>query len=99
MTEETVDLTARFRDRLKAGEHVYGAFIGSNAPVAVNAFARTGWDFVILEGQHSALGTADLMGLLDPLQYTRFPALVRVGGHDQYQISKMLDGGAAGVIV
>ncbi len=99
MTEQASQRIRDLHTALRTGQNVYGVFIGSPAPIVLDTINATGWDFAILEGQHSAQSTGDLVSALTPLAHSGLPAFVRVDGHDPYAISKVLDAGAAGVIV
>lgn len=57
------------------------------------------WDWIWIDGQHGELGYQDILGLVRACDLIRRPAFVRVGAHDYGEIGKVLDLGAAGVIV
>ncbi|MGM7679139.1 HpcH/HpaI aldolase family protein [Microbacterium sp. A94] len=99
MTNLSTQRTRDFHAKLRAKENVYGVFIGSPNPVVLDTVNATGWDFAILEGQHSAMSTGDLAATLISLYHSGLPAIVRVDGHEPFAIAKMFDAGAAGIIV
>ncbi|WP_167050583.1 aldolase/citrate lyase family protein [Salinibacterium sp. ZJ77] len=99
MTHLATQRTRDFHAQLRGKENVYGVFVGSPTPFALDTIDSAGWDFVIIEGQHAPNSTADLAAALISLSHTGLPALVRVDGHEPYSIAKVFDAGAAGVIV
>lgn len=99
MTNIATQRTRDFHARLRSKENVYGVFVGQPTTVVLDTVNATGWDFVILEGQHAAMSTGDLASALLSLNHSGLPAIVRVDGHEPYAIAKMFDAGAAGVIV
>lgn len=85
------------RNRIKE-EFLLGTFITIQAPDLVESLATAGLDFLCLEGEHSAFGIAQMENLIRAANVADLPAVVRVAelGPD---ISRVLDIGAAGVIV
>jgi len=68
---------------------------------SVGALERVGgdWDWIWLDAQHGDLDFRDVMNLLRAAHLIDRPALVRVPAHDTSWMGKVLDGGAAGIIV
>ena len=85
------------RNRVKE-EFLLGTFITVGAPDLVESLGSLGFDFLCLEGEHCAYGIAQLENLIRAANVADLPAIVRVAelGPD---ISRVLDLGAAGVIV
>jgi 4-hydroxy-2-oxoheptanedioate aldolase len=57
------------------------------------------WDFIWIDGQHGEIGEDQMRNLVRACDLIQRPALARVSGHDYGTIGKVLDMGAAGVIV
>lgn len=85
--------------RILGGEQVLGTFIQVPHPVVTEFVGRLGFDFLVIDGEHSALGPADLLGMLQAADHAGAPTLVRVAGNTAEHIAAALDAGAAGVIV
>jgi 4-hydroxy-2-oxoheptanedioate aldolase len=57
------------------------------------------WDWIWIDGQHGELGYSETLALVRACDLVQRPAVVRVPGHEYGPIGKVLDMGAAGVIV
>jgi 2-keto-3-deoxy-L-rhamnonate aldolase RhmA len=64
----------------------------------IKALALAGFDFVILDLEHSAFGVESLPGLISEAHLLNLPALVRISSHDSGLITKVLDAGANGIM-
>ncbi len=87
------------RDADARGRPTFGSWISLRDSAAAEIMGKAGYDWVILDTQHGALGWDDLLGLMQALDLGATRALVRVGWNDPMQIMRALDLGAAGVIV
>lgn len=78
---------------------LWGAFIGSNSPLAAELMARAGFDWVVIDQQHAPTGGSEqLSGMLRATGST--PALVRIPWKTDYGAAMAaLDAGAHGLIV
>jgi 4-hydroxy-2-oxoheptanedioate aldolase len=89
-----------FAGRVRAQEQVLGYWLVLDAPPATERIAGSGYDYVVLDGQH---GLLEYRGLLTGLTAVDAAAgavgLVRVEANDPAAIGHALDAGAAGVIV
>jgi 2-keto-3-deoxy-L-rhamnonate aldolase RhmA len=68
------------------------------APSTVTALALAGFDFVVLDMEHSSIDFATLDPLLGAAQAAGLATLVRTWGEDSGLIGKVLDMGANGVM-
>lgn len=68
------------------------------SPVAVEAYAKLGWDSVTLDLQHGWWDYSTAVVALAVLQGLRITSLVRVPTNEPGVIGRMLDAGAAGII-
>ncbi len=91
-------MTASFRARLKAGETLIGTMVTIPAPSVAEILADVGFDWLFIDGEHGALGTSDVLGILQTVG-GRIPCIVRVPGAEESPIKRVLDLGAAGIIV
>ena len=65
------------RSRLRAGETLFGTFLGLASPVATELVARAGFDWLIIDLEHGAGTEADLLANLHAVGGTPTAALVR----------------------
>ena len=89
---------ATLRQRLLAGETLFGTLIVSPSPRWPDAVRDCGLDFVFIDTEHIALGRAELSWMCQTYTAIGLPPLVRIPSPDPYAATMVLDGGAAGVI-
>jgi 4-hydroxy-2-oxoheptanedioate aldolase len=87
------------RARMLAGEALTGTFVQSHDPGQFEFLGRLGFDFLCVEGEHSAMGVESVQALVAAGALAPIPTLVRVAGNDPIAIAAALDAGAAGVVV
>jgi 4-hydroxy-2-oxoheptanedioate aldolase len=87
------------KELIKQGHVAFGAWIDFSDPNLVEMIGYVGYDYVILEFEHSATGLDRLQELLRAADAVDMPALVRIPGVDEGLIAKILDAGAMGIIV
>jgi 4-hydroxy-2-oxoheptanedioate aldolase len=91
--------TDRMRQTLNAGLPAFAAWISIGNSFSAEVLGAAGYDALILDAQHGGI-TWDNMGrMLQALDLSRTPGMVRVPSTDQAGIMRALDLGAAGVIV
>ena len=89
----------RLLEKYRRGEKSLGTFTHLLSAPAVEALARAGMDYVIIDIEHSPIGAehaAELVGIADGAGLAPF---VRVDEISRSPVLKMLDVGAAGLIV
>lgn len=87
------------KQRLARGENVYGSWSVLGSPFATQVICQAGFDFIILDHEH---GVGDHMSLglqLLALEATATVGLVRVPRMDGNYMRRVLDLGAAGLVV
>jgi len=91
-------MSAPFRERLRRGDRLVGTLLSLPSPELAEIAAGAGFDWLFIDMEHGALGMRDLLGML---QAVREPcsAVVRVPELSELWIKKVLDAGAAGLIV
>lgn len=87
------------KQRVQAGEPLYGTWLRMAHPVVVEVLGRSGFDFLHLDMEHGAIGIHELDHLLLATKAVCAPTIVRVPGLSETQIGLALDLGADGVIV
>src|SRR4051812_4570175 len=88
-----------FRDRVLAGERLFGLFLdlGSQASAEICTFA--GYDWLLVDLEHGAGTEADLLGMLQAVGLGTAAPLVRPQSGERLRIGRALDMGARGVMV
>jgi 2-keto-3-deoxy-L-rhamnonate aldolase RhmA len=86
-------------DRLRAGETLFGTFVGLGSPVATELVARAGFDWLIIDLEHGIGTESELVGQLHAVGATRTAALVRPQSGERLRIGRALDLGAHGIMV
>jgi len=86
------------KDTLKKGGRIYGSAILSTSPHWPNAVKQTGVDFVFLDTEHIALGRETLAHICHIYSALGLPPIVRIPSPNPFEASKILDGGAAGIL-
>lgn len=89
----------RIREAAAAHGASFGSWISSSDPAIIELVGKAGYDWVILDTQHGAIGWDGLLPALQALDLSGTRALVRVGWTDPAQIMRALDLGAVGVVV
>lgn len=88
----------RFKARLAAGERLYGTMITLPTPATAEILANVGFDWLFIDGEHGPLGTTEILSILQTVS-DKVACIVRVPEAAEVPIKKVLDLGAAGIIV
>lgn len=96
MTKQTRD---GLKQRLRSGEVCYGAWCMIPSPFAVELFCHHPYDWIGIDLQHGLWSHDQMVGALQVADGFDLPTLVRVNGADPWEIGRVLDAGATGVIV
>lgn len=89
--------TLSFRQRLLNNETLIGTLVATPSPEIVELLASLDFDWLFLDAEHGAFGPEQIPSLLQAAHDC--PCLVRIPGPDEAWIKKILDAGAAGIIV
>lgn len=73
--------------------------VATLGPASVHELARSGYDVVVIDSQHSALDESDAAATIRSAPMDAAPTVVRVSALDIALIGGVLDAGAMGVIV
>jgi 2-dehydro-3-deoxyglucarate aldolase/4-hydroxy-2-oxoheptanedioate aldolase len=100
VSEARDELASAMLERIRAGETVFGTFLGMASPVATEIASRAGFDWLMLDLEHGAGGDAELLSLLHAAAAGGSAApLVRVESAARLRIGRALDLGAPGVML
>jgi 4-hydroxy-2-oxoheptanedioate aldolase len=85
--------------KLLAGETVLGCFLKYRDASLAEVLAYQGWDFFLLDGEHSTLEPRDCENLVRVADLRSVTPLIRVPTNQPHVILRFLDTGAQGVQV
>ncbi|MEU1520316.1 aldolase/citrate lyase family protein [Streptomyces sp. NPDC005811] len=89
----------RLRERLATGHTTVGTFVGAAAPVIGEVCAATGPDWLLLDLEHGAGGEEQVRALVPTAAAYGVPTVVRVESAERIRVGRVLDLGAAGVML
>lgn len=87
------------RRRLAAGETALGAKVDLPSPDIVEMVGAAGYDFVWIDCEHGSIDLETAVHMMRAADATGVTPVVRVPCLDASAVARVLDGGAAGVIV
>jgi 4-hydroxy-2-oxoheptanedioate aldolase len=91
-------LKRAFIDRLRGGDLLFGTLIVSPSPMWPKVLEGSGLDFVFIDTEHIALDRGMVSWMCQVYARMGLPPIVRIPSPDPFEATKMLDGGAAGII-
>jgi len=86
----------RLKARLQLNDPLYGLFCSTPAALSVELIAAAGYDFVVIDLEHTLIGPEQLAALLLAASAGGIAALVRVAA--PHQALQALDAGAEGIV-
>ena len=89
----------RLRARVVAGEGTLGTFVGTASPVTAEVCAAAGFDWLLLDLEHGAGGEEQVRTTVPVAAAYGVPTVVRVESDARIRIGRVLDAGAAGVML
>jgi len=89
----------RFKERLANKEKLIGSWLMSGSPVIAEAMGCVGFDYLVLDMEHVAIDVPDAMAMLQAIEATGTPALVRMVWNDMVLIKRILDAGAQSIML
>ena len=92
-------LENRLKRRVVAGERLYGAWIGLGSENVVELLGTAGYDFLVVDQEHSVAALADPVPLMRAADAAGCPTIVRAPWNDQVYLKRILDAGALSVMI
>lgn len=89
----------KLKQALKEQQFVFGLFCSTPAPVIVEMVGCAGFDFIIIDSEHTLVNPETLENMVRAAEVVGLTALVRVPGSSPGPILRALDAGAQGVVV
>ena len=80
------------------GRPAIGSWLMSASAAVAEAMGHCGFDFLVVDMEHSPLHVANTMDVLRALAGTPTAPLVRLAGHDQVTVKQVLDAGATSLM-
>jgi len=87
------------KTRLKAGQKTIGAFLQTISPVAAEIMSRSGFDWLIVDMEHSPGDFANLQSQLQAMNGSTAVPFCRAPWNDAVAIKRILDTGVMGVLI
>ncbi|MBI4530685.1 MAG: 2-dehydro-3-deoxyglucarate aldolase [Candidatus Latescibacteria bacterium] len=87
------------KEKLSSGKPVIGAWISSVSSISAEFMAHVGFDFLIVDTEHSHIGFESTVHCFQAICTTETVPIARVAWNDQVLIKRLLDAGAMGLIV
>jgi len=82
------------KERLAAAERLYGCWLTLASPMAAEALACAGFDFLVVDGEHSPADTMDTVALLQAIAAGGSQPIVRVTEKSSWLAKRALDAGS-----
>lgn len=92
-------LNEKFKNKLNHGEKVFGTFVKINNTAIVEMLGQKGFDFIIIDREHSVFTDIDIEKMIMAGDTCGLPVMVRTPGDSSEHILHALDSGAYGVQV
>src|SRR4051795_9219757 len=89
----------RLRARVAAGDVTLGTFIGTASPVTAEVCAASGFDWLLLDLEHGAGGEEQVRDVVPAAGSYGVPTVVRVETDTRIRMGRVLDNGAAGIML
>lgn len=87
------------REKIKEGKIAYGVFVPMYCPPAVEIIGHMGFDFVIIDAEHSPIVTESCEQMVRAADYANTTPIVRIAVNLRQNILRYLDTGALGVLM
>ncbi len=88
----------RVKEKLSAGERVFGCFIPLASPEVVEVCALTGFDFALIDAEHGPISPETAYPMVLAAESRGIEAFARVGQADKQMVLKYLDIGVSGIM-
>jgi 4-hydroxy-2-oxoheptanedioate aldolase len=86
-------------DKLRSGQPSVGSWLSLCSPVAAEMMARVGWDWLVVDAEHSPVGFETMVHCFRAIQLGGAVPMARVPWNDTIWIQRTLDAGALGLVV
>lgn len=87
------------RERLRRRDKLVGSFVTIANPVVGEVMAHAGFDFLIVDVEHTGMSLLDVQTVLQGASSSPTSCLVRIGELSAMQTKQALDSGASGIVI
>lgn len=87
------------KEKLAAGQPAVGTWLGLCSPIAAEYMAHMGWDWLVVDTEHSPIGFETTVHCFQAICTTPTIPMARVAWNDPTLIKRLLDAGALGLVV
>ena len=92
-------MIASIRQKVKQGLVLSGTFLNLGSPLTAEIAGKAGFDWVLIDCEHGAGDHSELVHQLQAIGCTQAAPIVRIAWNDPPRFKRVLDLGAAGVMV
>lgn len=92
-------MRSRIAERLRSGRPALGTWLSLGSAAVADVLGRTGFDFLLVDGQHSPIGPAEMSEISRAVLATGASPVIRVASLDGAAVAHALDRGAHAVMV
>ena len=89
----------QLKSKLAQSEVTIGSWITLGHPSIAEIMATAGFDWLVLDMEHSVLELSEVQMLIQVLDMKKCPAIVRLTSNHPDQIKRVMDAGATGVMI
>ena len=89
----------QLKSKLSKGDLTIGSWITLGHPSIAEIMASAGFDWLVLDMEHSVLELSEIQTLIQVLDGKQCPSIVRLTSNHPDQIKRVMDAGATGVMV
>ncbi|MBQ0037857.1 MAG: hypothetical protein KBS74_04200 [Clostridiales bacterium] len=87
------------KEQLRAQQKPLGIFVGTGSSTVVECIGRTGFDYVVIDNEHSPVEAETSAALIRAAELSGLTPLARVRDLSRPAVLKLLDVGAQGLVV
>lgn len=87
------------KQRIKAGDKLYGAWLAFPDAGVAELMAHAGYDFLVLDNEHGAASLETAVDVMRACDATGCPLVIRVPWNDHVYIKRILDAGATSLMI
>jgi 4-hydroxy-2-oxoheptanedioate aldolase len=88
----------KFKAQLRAGESCFGVQIGLNDPAIAEIFGRAGFDWIVVDTEHSSNNPMTVQAMLQAAAHTGAIVIGRPQRLDPDEVRRLLDVGSQGIL-
>jgi 2-dehydro-3-deoxyglucarate aldolase/4-hydroxy-2-oxoheptanedioate aldolase len=98
--ETRMDLPVNhFKRAIASGKTPIGCWLASGAPSTAEALGSAGYDFLVVDTEHTPIDTAQMTDILRTIAGTPAQAIVRPPWNDMVMVKRVLDAGAQSLLL